>query len=320
MEFRPIERPPGAFQQPVTEPQLVEMCRRAFGQRTGVVSAVELGNGLYNTTYLVDLGSFRSILRVAPCSGRQFASERGLMRNEHAAVPYFAPIASLLPRTLAIDFTHEIVERDYMFQSVLEGVPAPDGLPAYPRSAWDGFYRQLGEIARTVHSVRGERFGPVAGPGFPSWSAAVIAALDEIADDLQACGLESSLVRSIATCAVSDSALLDEITTPRLLHGDLWTVNVMIASGTAEPTITGVFDCDRALWGDPAADWTIFLASRKPRAAFWEGYGPQPDSRRSLYYRARHVASIILERHRLGNADLGEAYRMLREVLAELEA
>ncbi len=86
------------------------MCRRAFGSRVHVVSAVELGNGMYNSTYRVDIGADRPvILRVAPEPDHQFSSERELMRNEYASVPYLAP---LMPRVIAADFTHEVISRD----------------------------------------------------------------------------------------------------------------------------------------------------------------------------------------------------------------
>ncbi|MCU1686930.1 MAG: aminoglycoside phosphotransferase family protein [Amycolatopsis sp.] len=49
MRFERIGRTSGAFQESVSAEQIVEMGRRAFG--TEVVSAVELGGGLYNYTY-----------------------------------------------------------------------------------------------------------------------------------------------------------------------------------------------------------------------------------------------------------------------------
>lgn len=329
MEFRPIERKPGAFQQSVTAGQIRAMCRRAFGAQTRVASAVELGHGMYNSTYRVDLEPDGPvILRVAPEPSRQTRTERELMRNEHASVPYLAPIAALMPCTLAADFTHELIGRDYLFQTMLPGVPAPDGLAAYPRPQWLVFYRQLGTIARTIHAVRGTRFGPVAGPTSPTWSQAVTAALREIAADLDDAGLDATDVRQVIEAATHDTTVLDEITEPRLLHGDLWTVNTMIDPDAPEPTITGVFDCDRTSWGDPEADWTIFLATRRPgteRDAFWDSYGPLSATpgaaRRSLYYRARHLAGARLEMHRLGNAtDLPATYHDMRDVLAALTA
>lgn len=136
MILQSVERAPGTFQHPLTENQVTAMARRAFGEEIEVVSAIELGDGTYNSTYRVTLDSGRqTILRAAPEPERQLRSERALMRNEHAAAPYFAPIAALLPRTLCVDFTHDLVGRDYMFQTIVPGIPAREGLEKYPGSA-----------------------------------------------------------------------------------------------------------------------------------------------------------------------------------------
>jgi hypothetical protein len=67
------------------------MAHRAFG-RTDIAAAAELAGGLYNTTYRVQpTGQPPVILRVAPRPARQSRVERALMRNEHAALPWFAP-------------------------------------------------------------------------------------------------------------------------------------------------------------------------------------------------------------------------------------
>src|SRR5690242_17403934 len=119
VEFRAIERAAGAFQGGVGPADLAAMCRRAFGPAVGVTAAVELGGGMYNTTYRVELATGPVILRVGPEPHRQYRLERGLMRNEYASVPYLAPIADLMPRTLAADFTHQLIDRDYLFQTHL---------------------------------------------------------------------------------------------------------------------------------------------------------------------------------------------------------
>jgi aminoglycoside phosphotransferase (APT) family kinase protein len=314
MRLHTIERPDNAFQQPVTAAQLEAMARRVFGARTRVASAVELSPGMYNTTYRVELdisgGTHAGqtvILRIAPTANRQFRIERDLMRNEHASAPYLAPIASLMPRTLGVDFTHDVIERDYLFQSLLPGVPAAEGLSAYPRETWRSFFRQLGAIARDIHAVRGDHFGPVFGSGYGTWSQAVITQFNDAIADLEQSGLDSADVRAAAGFAIASRATLDEITEPRLLHGDLWIVNVMIASEAPQPTIVGVYDCDRVSWGDPDSDWPLAMAARRPgteRDAFWDTYGPRPNTpsavRRALIYRARDLACARLERFRLG--------------------
>ncbi|BCB74520.1 hypothetical protein GCM10022251_74410 [Phytohabitans flavus] len=312
MEFRPIERPPHTFQQSVTAEQIQAICGRVFGTDVRVASATELGGGMYNSTYRVALaGQERPVvLRVAPEPGRQFRSERELMRNEYASLPWLAPLAPLMPRVIAADWSQKVIGRDYMVQSLLDGVPAAKRLGDYPRSTWPGFFRQMGVIARQVHAVCGPHFGPVAGPVYDRWSAAVTASLENIADDLDSVGLDASDLRKVATVASHHHAALDEITEPRMLPGDLWTVNVMLANRATEPTIVGVFDMDRTWWGDPAADWTIRMATAKPgteRDAFWETYGSLDHSPasvlRSGIYEARHIGGIRLERHRLGNVD-----------------
>jgi aminoglycoside phosphotransferase (APT) family kinase protein len=176
MNFQTLERSPGAFQQPITSEQMQAMCEVAFGREARAASAVELGLGSYNSTYRVDIGAERPvILRVAPAPARQSRYEHQLMRNEHATVPYLAPIMPLMPRTLAIDFTHSVIGRDYIFQTMLPSVPAPEGLTAYPRPQWAALYRQLGSISASIQAVRGRRFGRVAGPAFATWSEAIIA-------------------------------------------------------------------------------------------------------------------------------------------------
>ncbi|WP_328916122.1 MULTISPECIES: phosphotransferase family protein [unclassified Streptomyces] len=327
MDFQPVERASEAFQQSLTAEEIGKVCRRAFGGEAMPVSAVELGTGMYNNVYRVTLaGRDRPvILRVAPDEGRQFRSERHLMRNEYASQPWLAVIAPLMPQVLAADWSHEVLGRDWMIQSHLDGIPAPEHLGTYPRTAWPTFFRQMGAIARSVHDVRGPHFGPVNGPGHATWSEAVVASLEEIAADLDSVGLDSADLRKVAAVAAHDCVLLDEVTEPRLLTGDLWTVNALMGPAAPEPVITGVLDFDRTWFGDPAADWTIRMAMAKgdERTAFWESYGVPERSPaevwRARVYEARHLGAIRLERHRLAKADaVRESYDALAEVLVGL--
>ncbi|MFE9476879.1 phosphotransferase [Streptomyces griseofuscus] len=183
----------------------------------------------------------------------------------------------------------------------------------------------MGAIARSVHDVRGPHFGPVSGPGFGTWSEAVITSLEEIAADLDRVGLDAADVRKVAAVAAHDRGVLDEVAEPGLLTGDLWTVNVMLDAEVAEPTITGVLDMDRTWFGDPAADWTIrmALAKQDERVAFWEAYGERDRSPaavwRALVYEVRHLGAVRLERHRLGNAaGVENTYDAMAAVLADL--
>lgn len=316
MHYEPIRRAEGAFQQPLTADEVAAVCRRGFGREP--VAAVELGGGSFNTTCRVDFGEGPVILRVAPA--RSYRIEREFMRHEHASLPFFAPVAALMPRTLFVDFTHDLIPRDYTFQTMLGGVSGPDGFRALTDKP--GFFRRLGQIVRTIHDVRGERFGRPAGPAFPTWSEAVLSTVDDTVADLRDAGLDDGDMREVAALVAKNSAVLDEITEPRLLHGDLWVPNVRLEG----ERIVGVFDHDRASWGDPAADWSIYEAGRRPgtdRDAFWDTYGRPEQSPnaawRSAAYRAVHTGAVRIERHRLGLADrIPASYEDMARILAEL--
>ncbi|WP_255205085.1 phosphotransferase family protein [Actinomadura sp. BRA 177] len=327
LDYRPLARGEGAFQQPLTADEVRAVMQRVFGVGCQVMSAVELGAGMYNSTYRVEIADTEPvILRVAPEPDRQFRSERELMRNEHASVPWLSVIAPLMPRVIAADWSHEVIGRDYMVQSLLEGVPAPERLSAYPRETWGGYFRQLGEITAAVHRVRGPHFGSVAGPGHASWSQAVLASLEDIAADVENEGLDPADLRKVAAVAADHRAVLDEVTRPQLLTGDLWTVNVMLSQTASVPRISGVLDFDRTWFGDPAADWTIRMATAKDdeRRAFWDGYGTLGRTSpgavlRSQIYEARHLGSLRLERFRLGHHDaVARSYEEMAAVLSTL--
>jgi hypothetical protein len=77
MDFRPVRRPVGASQEPVTAAEVEAMCGRLLGEAAEVRSAVELGWGSYNTTFRVELAGRPSVvLRVAPRPAVQLRSER----------------------------------------------------------------------------------------------------------------------------------------------------------------------------------------------------------------------------------------------------
>lgn len=327
MDFQPVERASQAFQQSLTAEEIGKVCRRALGAAAKPVSAIELGTGMYNNVYRIRLAGQAQpvILRVAPQDSRQFLSERHLMRNEFASLPWLAVIAPLMPQVLTADWSHEVIDRDWMIQSHLEGVPAPEHLGTYPRTAWPVFFRQMGAIARSVHDVRGPRFGPVNGPGYATWGEALLASLEEIAIDLDRAGLDAADVRKVKAVAAHERAVLDEITEPRLLTGDLWTVNALMDPAAPGPAITGVLDFDRCLFGDPAADWTIRMARAKndERTAFWESYGALDHSPAAMWraqvYEARHLGAVRLERFRLAKTDaVRESYGAMADVLAGL--
>lgn len=330
MEYIPIERSADAFQQPIERSHIIAMCQRAFGEERQIETVKELGGGLYNNTYLAHINEMRPvILRVSPHPTRQFRSERNLMRNEHASLPFLAPIAPLLPGILMADFTHQILERDYLFQTYMEGEQWAQVVNTFTTQEKRSLWRQLGSITKKIHAVRGDYFGNSAlDSPFSSWSLAVMDCLTNIIHDLEEIRLDATDVRNLLDIAQANSRPFDEITRPQLLHGDLWPVNILVKRDEEGPRIVAVLDSDRTSWGDPMADWTVFLLHHHAGTeadAFWETYGqPEKDlgaQFRMLIYQGRYIGGARLEHHRLHHHEtVKRSYRDMQRVIKALRS
>lgn len=298
--------------------QIIPIFQRAFGPETQIASVQEIGGGTFNTVYLITLrDQSKAILRLAPPpSANIFWDDLALMRREHQIQPFFAPIAALMPKIILTDFTHQLIDRDYMVQSFIEGERWEDIedelTPAENLALW----RQLGQIVKQMHTTTGENFGwPAPGPQFSAWSELVIDRFERIAQSMSEAQLDPTDFRAILDVVRTHTPLLDEIREPRLLHGDLWSFNILVTRHRAGPKIAAILDADRAWWGDPLADWLIHLldirrgepAWVKPQAAFWQAYGEPPETTslrfRREVYTAMHAGSVRLWCWRRGDTD-----------------
>jgi fructosamine-3-kinase len=143
--------------------------------------------------------------------------------------------------------------------------------------------------------------------------------------DLEDVQLDTTDVRSILDKAQVHQRQLDGITLPKLLHRDLWNVNTLVKQSGESPRIAAVLDSDRISWGDPRADWTMFLLHCNASTevdAFWETSG-QPArclgaQFRKLIYQARYIGGARLEHHPLQHHETVK--RSYRDVQAVIEA
>lgn len=287
------------------------MCQRGFGTDIQIESIDELSGGTFNTTYrIIFADQSKAILRVAPPqTDATYWEEAFLMRREHAIQPYFAPIAALMPKILMSDFTHQLIDRDYMFQTFLEGERWDNAWEDLSPAENNRLWSQFGHRMKQIHEVRGESFGlPRPGFLFERWSQTVIDRLERtlhVAAELQ---LDTANLARILDMVRTHPQPLDEIEIPRLLHGDLWLFNLMIARTENGPAIVGVLDADRAWWGDPMADWTMFILAHAEKeeghSHFWQAYGPPEDTQgakfRGTVYDGMHAGTALVwaVRHR----------------------
>ena len=254
------------------------------------------------------------------------------MRREHSIFPFFASIATFTPKTILADFTHQILGRDYVLQTFLEGERWSDIEDELTEVENIDLWRQCGEIVKQIHGTTGEWFGyPYPGRKFANWHDVILDRFSRIAQSLKEYAADLSTFATIANLVNSTPSIFNEVSTPRLLHGDLWTFNLLVTRESGKPLITGVLDTERAWWGDPLADWIMFCLSIRNGegewqdriAAFHKGYGvleKGPALRfRQEVYNAMDVGSSVVWGARHGNrADIERGRQDLERIASLL--
>ena len=270
-------------------------CRRWFS--ADPVDLQQLTVGTFNETARVRLSSGETvILRLGP------KGDDGI-RNGAAALERAGTLDGLAPRTLALDTW---ADRTITAQSVLPGSPASDRVPDLDDERAALYFRDLGRVTREVHDVRGERFGSILNPEWSSWSDAIGSRLEERVAQYDASAIDSTALRMLLAALPAARADLDRAD-PRLLHGDLWSLNILLD----DDRISGIVDWDTANWGDPVADWTIHRIRQRVGTAadaFWDTYGELPEHAevRSVYGAALNTAGsrLDIERRHLAIDDI----------------
>jgi fructosamine-3-kinase len=231
-----------------------------------VESWTRLGNATFNTAYRVRLsGGAGLVVKVAPGPGTPAMTyEHDLLWTEamfYRAVARTAPV----PRVVAADFSRRVVDRDFLVTSELPGESWHDRRPR-DRGR---LRHQLGGIVARVHRCAGPRFGYPRGAPAPSWRAAFLAMVEAVLGDAERFGV--TLPRSadrIRDVLANRADALDEVTTPVLVHFDLWEGNILVGPRG----ITGIVDAERAFWGDPLADLASLTMFGDVDAGFLAGY------------------------------------------------
>lgn len=209
-----------------------------------VVSTVDLGGGTYNAAYRLALADGRRlILKIAP-TAPGLTHEHDLLTTEatfYHLTHGVAPVPSVV---------HAAPE--FLLMTELPGTSWYSLRAEVTAADHRRLRAELGTIVARLHTVTGWFFGyPQALPHL-TWRAAFTAMMDDVLSDAvrynvslpHSVDLLSSLVRR-------HGPLLDVVTTPRLVHFDLWDGNILLDG----LRLSGIVDGERAFWGDPLADF-----------------------------------------------------------------
>ncbi|KDN17511.1 aminoglycoside phosphotransferase family protein [Amycolatopsis rifamycinica] len=244
-----------------------------------VVTAEEIGGGTYNRAVrLVLADGRRLVLKIAP-SAPGLTYEHDLLETE---AEYYRLASGPLPSVVGAG-------PGFLLMTEVPGVPWSEVSGTGPH-----LRTELGAIVARLHETTGDGFGYLQDPPHPTWPAAFTAMVDAILSD--AVRYRVRLPRpgaEIAHLVRRHEPLLAQVTTPVLVHFDLWRGNILLDGGH----VSGIIDAERAFWGDPVAEFVSLTLFRDLDEPLLTGYGAAsldaPARRRLTLYRV-YLGLIML--------------------------
>jgi Ser/Thr protein kinase RdoA (MazF antagonist) len=218
---------------------------------TTVTDVEQLTGGSFGTVFRVDLADGRrTALKVGPDpNARLLRYEAGMLVSEAQYLRLVERGAPEVPGPRLL-----YVSDDWLFMTLVPGTPMCD-LPEEVDTAPARF--ATGASVARLHGVTGEFFGyPGERPRADNWPDAYAAMLRALLDDAVdwdvALPVEPEVLRGLVT---KHSDVLATVTTPVLLHFDLWDGNVLTTVEDGRAQLTGLIDGERYLYGDPMIDF-----------------------------------------------------------------
>ncbi|WP_369137275.1 phosphotransferase family protein [Modestobacter versicolor] len=262
------------MQEPLSRAELDRVVGAAVGVPLHAVR--RLTEGTFNTAYALTLGDGRElVLKVAPPPKTPLLGyEHDLLATEAMCLERFAGRVPV-PDLVATGTTPG--GRGFLLTSLLPGASWQSQAAAIGPDERAVLRHQVGRHVAAMHGVTGAAgFGHPAGPLAPSWPEAYRRIVDGLLADAERYAVAlpvpaGELRDRVAGPAV---ALLGVVTTPVLVHFDLWDGNVFVDLTGPRPAVTGFIDAERALWADPAAELVslALLGDIADDADFLAGY------------------------------------------------
>ena len=233
-----------------------------------------LEGGLFNTTYRVTTEKHDFILRLGPVHRELLLPYEHNLMNGEAEVDRLCALNNIpASKVVFLDTTKTLLDRDIMAVERIESIPLSD--PSVDKEAHPEIFRECGVLLKKMHGIKGEKFGRlsniVAGKGFDSWYEALKNELDELFTVADLYNVYTDVIKEKAYAFLKErKELLNKVTTPSLIHCDLWSGNVLVNLENGAYNVKAIIDGDRAMFGDSYYDIATEWMMTKE---FMEGYG-----------------------------------------------
>ncbi|GMK39226.1 aminoglycoside phosphotransferase [Paenibacillus sp. CCS19] len=252
--------------------KLHNMIERAF---PGVqpVSIQELTEGFFNVAYMVKLSDGReTVLKIAPPQNSVIMThEHNIMNSEVRSMQLVAEQTNVpVAKIVYYDNSRELCDAEYFFMEKLNGSSFHSLKGELSDEVRLGVDVQVGELNRRINSIVGKRFGYFGQPDKQGdvWFDVFKSIAQDAINDAAALDIDLTIdVQQLLALLERDKPHFAEVTTPRLVHWDLWAGNVFIEDGK----VTGVIDFERCLWADELLE--VGFRGFANNHGFVEGYG-----------------------------------------------
>lgn len=249
----------------LTTEQIRQLARHGLGPGVEVAACQEFPDGAFSAVYGLRLADGRElVLKVAPPPSLR------LMRYEvdvtHIEVEFYRRAGAAgvpLPRLYAAD-----PDLGYLLIERLRGEPLRTAREAMAPAQLERVRQELGSICARLRQVTAPRFGYPRRDGHgrsASWRATFLAFMDDVLTDAVEYDREVPVpARAIGALVRRHAGLLDDVTTPVLVHFDLWDGNVFVTPAPGGYAVSGIIDGERAFYGDPVAELVSLALFRDP--------------------------------------------------------
>ncbi len=113
------------------------------------------------------------------------------------------------------------------------------------------FEEQLADILIDLHSHTRQTFGDIdLQPGYTEWQAIFVPKLFQLRQDLSTL-LASDVLHTIDQVLSSASSVFSSQGIPTLVHGDIWSGNIMLVEKDGKTWISGIVDAPAVQFADP---------------------------------------------------------------------
>ena len=307
-----------------------DIVRQHFGADRQLAAYEELREGFFNAAALLELDDgLKCVLKAAPPQEVKVLSyEKDLMRAEVESMRLVRDRTQVpVPEIFVYDTTRRLLPSEFFVMEFVSGEPFHKLQGQLSEEMKQNVRREMGYMTHEMAEITGPVFGYWAQPCPVGvcWRDCFAEMVQGVLRDGLAVQVDLERpYEEIFDILQKNFATLEAVSTPRLVHWDLWDGNVFVDLQSGQ--VTGLIDFERVMWADPLIE--MIFRDPDPNSPGVAGYGeplfqdPAQITRRLLYNAYLYLIMVIECTYRkYPNQDQENWVRpKLQETLRRLEA